>query len=155
MDLLGKLVSVLAAGTMILSGTLEEAAPQHDADGLLFLVNRQYMVSDAFEPSDLVEAQVPGQVREMRTEAAAALEEMCAACLEETGALRVWCELPATGHRFPLTFDLRGEECSAPTTGIMVDEAACQAALQMLRGYFSKPEKIPSLFTELENVLQG
>ena len=86
MDLLGKLVSVLAAGTMILSGTLEEAAPQHDADGLLFLVNRQYMVSDAFEPSDLVEAQVPGQVREMRAEAAAALEEMYAACLEETGA---------------------------------------------------------------------
>ena len=71
---------------MILSGTLEEAAPQHDADGLLFLVNRQYMVSDAFEPSDLVEAQVPGQVREMRAEAAAALEEMYAACLEETGA---------------------------------------------------------------------
>ena len=86
MDLLGKLVSVLAAGTMILSGTLEEAAPQHDADGLLFLVNRQYMVSDAFVPSDLVEAQVPGQVREMRAEAAAALEEMYAACLEETGA---------------------------------------------------------------------
>ena len=86
MDLLGKLVSVLAAGTMILSGTLEEAAPQHDADGLLFLVNRQYMVSDAFEPPDLVEAQVPGQVREMRAEAAAALEEMYAACLEETGA---------------------------------------------------------------------
>ena len=86
MDLLGKLVSVLAAGTMILSGTLEEAAPQHDADGLLFLVNRQYMVSDAFEPSDLVEAQVPGQVREMRAEAAAALEEMYTACLEETGA---------------------------------------------------------------------
>ena len=86
MDLLGKLVSVLAAGTMILSGTLEETAPQHDADGLLFLVNRQYMVSDAFVPSDLVEAQVPGQVREMRAEAAAALEEMYAACLEETGA---------------------------------------------------------------------
>ena len=86
MDLLGKLVSVLAAGTMILSGTLEEAAPQHNAEGLLFLVNRQYMVSDAFEPSDLVEAQVPGQVREMRAEAAAALEEMYAACLEETGA---------------------------------------------------------------------
>ena len=86
MDLLGKLVSVLAAGTMILSGTLEEAAPQHTVEGLLFLVNRQYLVSDAFEPSDLVEAQVPGQVREMRAEAAAALEEMYAACLEETGA---------------------------------------------------------------------
>jgi len=85
MDLLTRLASLLAAGSMILSGALEEAAPQHDADGLLFLVNREYMVSDAFEPSDLVEAQVPGQVREMRKEAAAALEEMYAACLEETG----------------------------------------------------------------------
>ena len=86
MDLLNGLVSVLAAGSLLISGALEEAAPQHDADGLLFLVNRQYMVSDAFEPADLVEAQVPGQVREMRAEAAAALEEMYAACREETGA---------------------------------------------------------------------
>ena len=86
MDLWTGLVSVLAAGSLLLSGTLEEAAPQHDADGLLFLVNRQYMVSDAFEPADLAEAQVPGQVREMRAEAAAALEEMYAACKEETGA---------------------------------------------------------------------
>lgn len=85
MDLLGKLVSVLAAGSMILSGALDEAAPQHDADGLLFLVNRQYRISDAFTPEDLTEAQVPGQVREMRAEAAAALEEMYTACLEETG----------------------------------------------------------------------
>ena len=85
MDLLGKLASILAAGSMILSGTLDEAAPQHDADGLLFLVNRQYRISDAFTPDDLTEAQVPGQVREMRAEAAAALEEMYAACLEETG----------------------------------------------------------------------
>ena len=95
MDLFGKLVSVLAAGSMILSGALDEAAPQHDADGLLFLVTRQYRVSDAFAPEDLSEAQVPGQVREMREEAAAALEEMYAACLEETG-----CQLiSVSGYR--------------------------------------------------------
>ncbi len=86
MDVLTGLVSVLAAGSMLISGALEEAAPQHDADGLLFLVNREYRVSDAFEPADLTEAEVPGQVRQMREEAAAALEEMYAACLEETGA---------------------------------------------------------------------
>ena len=85
MDLLKELASVLAAGVMVVSGALKEAAPQHDADGLLFLVNRQYMISDAFEPADLREAQVPGQVRQMRDEAATALEEMYAACLEETG----------------------------------------------------------------------
>ena len=95
MDLLGKLASILAAGSMILSGALDEAAPQHDADGLLFLVNRQYRISDAFMPDDLTEAQVPGQVREMRAEAAAALEEMYAACLEETG-----CQLiSVSGYR--------------------------------------------------------
>ena len=95
MDLLGKLASILAAGSMILSGALDEAAPQHDADGLLFLVNRQYRISDAFTPEDLTEAQVPGQVREMRAEAAAALEEMYAACLEETG-----CQLiSVSGYR--------------------------------------------------------
>ena len=86
MDILTRMVSILAAGSMVLSGALKEAAPQHDAEGLLFLVNRQYMVSDAFEPADLTEAQVPGRVRQMRAEAAAALEEMYAACLEETGA---------------------------------------------------------------------
>ena len=89
MDLLTKLVSILAAGTMVLSGALKEAAPQHDADGLLFLVNRQYMVTDAYEPAELREAQVPGQVRQMRPEAAAALEEMYAACKEETGAVLI------------------------------------------------------------------
>ena len=95
MDLLGKLASILAAGSMIMSGALDEAAPQHDADGLLFLVNRQYRISDAFTPDDLTEAQVPGQVREMRAEAAAALEEMYAACLEETG-----CQLiSVSGYR--------------------------------------------------------
>ena len=89
MELLTKIVSVMAAGSMILSGALEEAAPQHDADGTLFLVNRQYTISAAYEPAELTEAQVPGQVRQMRPEAAAALEEMFAACLEETGTTLV------------------------------------------------------------------
>jgi len=89
MDLWTKLLSILAAGTMFLGGALEEAAPQHDVNGTLFLVNRQYMVTDAYEPAELVEAQVPGQVRQMRPEAAAALEEMFAACKEETGAVLI------------------------------------------------------------------
>lgn len=86
MELWTKMVSLLAAGSMMLTGALEEAAPQHNVNGTLFLVNRQYMISNAYEPADLVEAQVPGQVRQMRKEAAAALEEMYAACKEEIGA---------------------------------------------------------------------
>ena len=86
MDVLTKVVSLMAAGSMLLGGALEEMAPHQNVHGLLFLVNREYMVSDAYEPDELVEAQVYGNVREMRPEAAAALEEMFAACKEETGA---------------------------------------------------------------------
>ena len=86
MELLTKILSLASAGTMALTGALYEAAPQHNVEGTLFLVNRQEMVTDAYEPAELVEAQVPGQVRQMRPDAAAALEEMYAACKEETGA---------------------------------------------------------------------
>ena len=51
MDLLTNFVSIMAAGAMIFSGALQEAAPQHDISGTLFLVNREYMVSDAYEKS--------------------------------------------------------------------------------------------------------
>ena len=80
-----KLISLIAAGSMAVSGALNAAAPQHDADGLLFLVNRQYMVSSAYTPGDLEMSDVPGQVRRMRPAAAEALREMFQACKEETG----------------------------------------------------------------------
>ena len=85
MNLLNQLVSMAAAGLMLLSVPLDTAAPQNDAKGNLFLVNRQWMVSEGFEPDNLREAQVPGSVRRMREDAAEALEEMYAACKEETG----------------------------------------------------------------------
>ena len=86
MSLLQDLLSLVAAGTLMVSGTLNTAAPQHDVSGNLFLVNRQWMVTESYIPSDLIQAQVPGQVRRMKAEAAAALEEMFAACKKETGA---------------------------------------------------------------------
>ena len=85
MSLLQSLLSLSAAGLLMVTSTLNTAAPQHDAEGYLFLVNRQWMVSEAFVPASLREAEVPGSVRRLRPEAAAALEEMFAACLEETG----------------------------------------------------------------------
>ena len=85
MELISRILSAVAAGAMAFSGALEEAAPQHNVNGTLFLVNRQYMVTDAYEPAALTKAKVTGNVREMRPEAAAALEEMFAACKEETG----------------------------------------------------------------------
>ena len=85
MSLAQSLLSLLTAGSMLLSAPLKTAAPQHDADGLLFLCNREFNVSAYYVPPDLRQAEVPGQVRRMREEAAAALEEMFAACKEEAG----------------------------------------------------------------------
>ena len=84
-SVLGKLISLAAAGTMMVSGAINKGAPQNDADGNLFLVNRQWMVTEAYEPAKLDMSDVPGQVRKMRPEAAEALREMFAACKEETG----------------------------------------------------------------------
>lgn len=85
MSSLTKVLSLLAAASMTVSGAMNAAAPQHDPEGLLFLVNRQNMVSVAYEPDDLEMSDVPGQVRRMRPAAAAALREMFQACREETG----------------------------------------------------------------------
>ena len=81
---LQELLSLAAAGMMLMTTPLDTAAPHNDVDGLLFLVNRQWRVSNVYEPA-LREAQVQGQVRRMRPEAAAALEEMFAACKEDIG----------------------------------------------------------------------
>ena len=85
MSSVSRILSLLSAASMMVSGALDTVAPQHDADGLLFLVNRQYTVSEAYEPADLEMSDVPGQVRRMRREAAAALREMFQVCKEETG----------------------------------------------------------------------
>ncbi|MBP5725433.1 MAG: M15 family metallopeptidase [Clostridia bacterium] len=85
MPSLTKLISLVAAASMTVSGALNTAAPQNDVNGLLFLANRQYTVSSAYEPRDLEMSDVPGQVRRMRREASAALREMFQVCKEETG----------------------------------------------------------------------
>lgn len=81
---LEQLLSLAAAGTMLISSSLTAAAPQNDVDGLLFLQNRQWCVSRYYEP-ETVKADVPGQLQDMRADAAAALEEMFAACKAEIG----------------------------------------------------------------------
>ncbi len=81
---LEQLLSLAAAGTMLISSSLTAAAPQNDVDGLLFLQNRQWRVSKYFEP-ETKKAAVPGQLQDMRTDAATALEEMFAACKADIG----------------------------------------------------------------------
>ncbi len=81
---LQSLISLATAGCMLFSSAVDTAAPQNDGDGLLFLVNRTWQVSPDYIP-ELRMTNVPGQVRRMRPDASAALEEMYAACLAETG----------------------------------------------------------------------
>lgn len=83
-SLLETLAAMATAGTMMISTAMDEAAPQNDIDGTLFLLNRQWRVSESYEPETQI-ANVPGQIRQMRQEAALALEEMFAACKKETG----------------------------------------------------------------------
>lgn len=83
-NILEQLLSLAAAGTMMISNSLMTAAPHNDVDGLLFLQNRQWRVSRYYEP-ETIKAAVPGQLQNMRADAAAALEEMFAACKAEIG----------------------------------------------------------------------
>ena len=85
MPTMTRLLTLLTSATMMVSGALYSVAPHQNPNGLLFLVNRQYTLSEAYEPGDLEMSDVPGQVRRMRPEAAAALREMFKACKEETG----------------------------------------------------------------------
>ena len=83
-DILTQLLSMAAAGSMMVSNSLMMAAPHNDVNGLLFLQNRQWRVSRYYEPVT-IKAAVPGQLQDMREDAARALEEMFAACRAETG----------------------------------------------------------------------
>lgn len=82
-NILKTLLSLAAAGTMMISAPLDDAAPQHDVDGDLFLINRQWRVHKLFVPKNMRQADVQGQVRTMRDDAAAALEQMYADCLKD------------------------------------------------------------------------
>ncbi len=84
MTWLEQLLALATAGTVMASSALLAAAPHNDVNGLLFLQNRQWRVSAQYEP-DTVLADVPGQLQDMRADAAAALEQMYAACHAATG----------------------------------------------------------------------
>ena len=83
-NLLEQLLTLATAGTVMISSALTAAAPQNDIDGLLFLQNRQWRVGSAYIP-EVREAEMKGKVREMRDDAATALEQMAADCQKETG----------------------------------------------------------------------
>lgn len=83
-----QLASLLCAGMMMAASSVQTIAPQNNVDGTLFIVNRTYRISKDYVP-ETVKAQVKGSLRSMRPDAAAALEEMFAACKEESGVTLV------------------------------------------------------------------
>lgn len=85
MSYVTQLTSLLCAGMMMATSSLQTIAPQNDVNGNLFLVNRTYRVCKDYVP-ETTAAKVQGTLRKLRPDAAAALEEMFAACKEETGA---------------------------------------------------------------------
>ena len=86
--LVEQLLSLALAGTMMISTGLDAAAPHNDIEGVLFLQNRQWRAGSAYIP-ELRRANMTGKVREMRDDAATALEEMAADCKAETGEIIV------------------------------------------------------------------
>ena len=75
MGFLQSFLSLASAGVLLISGTLQTAAPHQDPYGNLFLVNRAARISANWVPA-VEDAGVPGQVRNMRADAAAALEDV-------------------------------------------------------------------------------
>lgn len=87
-SLLEQLLSLATAGTVMISSALTAAAPQNDINGLLYLQNRQWRSGSAYIPEVRVTDMV-GKVRELRDDAATALEQMAADCEKETGEILV------------------------------------------------------------------
>lgn len=80
--LIRQLVATAALAATLMEGALDQGLPQLDAQGHLFLVNRQQEISQAYVP-ELIATDVPGTLRYMRPDVAKALEEMFAAAKKE------------------------------------------------------------------------
>ena len=81
-----KAVSLLAVFLSLSQAALHAYVAQTSLGGVLYLVNRRYVLSQHYEPEDLVAPRVPGGDKTgtlMREEAALALEQLFAAALAE------------------------------------------------------------------------
>ena len=76
----------------------------------------------------------------------------------EVGALRIFLISTATGHQWPLQFDLRPIPEQGPNNDreglLVVDSTKLNAARGLLKDYFStNQEKLPGLMSDIENLL--
>ncbi|MCL1855568.1 MAG: M15 family metallopeptidase [Clostridia bacterium] len=78
-----KVISVTVLATALLEGSFHTAMPDKNADGYLFLVNQQHIISSDYLP-EVRKANVSGASQSMNAVAAAALEEMFKAAKSES-----------------------------------------------------------------------
>ena len=83
MSLPQTIASLLTAGSLLLTGALDAAAP-HNSNTELMLVNRDWRISSEFYPEVRL-TNVPGQVRQLQDVSATAMEALFAAAKEEAG----------------------------------------------------------------------
>ncbi len=81
MSFVQSMAGLLLSASLLMQQTLMTLSPQNDPDGLL-LVNREWKISSEYYPL-VREANVQGQVKRLRPEVAAALEEMFKAAKAE------------------------------------------------------------------------
>lgn len=76
--------------------------------------------------------------------------------LNETGVLELWCDVPETGHRFPLAFDLRGTaDALAMDSGVTLDQGALDSATELLSRAFGEGGNPGKVMKEMEAVLNS
>lgn len=80
--LLSKMLSIVAVSATLLNGSMNEALPDQNINGNIFLVNRQHTISSLYVPQTR-KVNGPGMSQTMRDDAATALEEMFAAAKSE------------------------------------------------------------------------
>lgn len=81
--LIRQLIAAAALSATLMEGAMDAGLPQMDVDGSVFLVNRQNVIAQEYVPP-IVEVDVIGQSRQMREDAARALEEMFQAAKKES-----------------------------------------------------------------------
>lgn len=88
MLLLEKVFSIAAVSAALLTGSMEEALPDQNIDGNIFLINRQHAISQLYVP-ETRKVVGPGMSQTMRDDAATALEEMFAAAKADGHSLAI------------------------------------------------------------------
>lgn len=83
-SIVSQVAALAMAGVTLLSSTIHTAAPHNDIRGTMFLVNREWRVSENYIPDLSTSKAVKGRLPQMTSAALQALIQMVEACKAET-----------------------------------------------------------------------